>query len=245
MDLHSAIKNLGLSEKEASVYLALLQGGQATAYQIAKRSGLKKPTAYVILDGLIERGSVRKFMQGRGSTYIATDPVEIFVEARRRVEQVESVLPQLQALAQSDKKIIRASYFEGMNGIRELYKNLLQKTASKTCIGFFAHQNDTPKELRDYWPILNTEMVKQKIKLRGITTKDATTKDYLEFKKIPREFLDLKGLSPDFYSSNVSIEVYDDYTQIVSHRYVQGLLIQNPDIANVMRQIFEMVWKES
>ena len=101
MDLHSAMKSLGLSDKEAAVYLALLQGGQATAYQIAKRSGLKKPTVYVILDGLIERGNVRKFMRGRGSVYTATDPVEIFVEARRRVEKAESVLPQLQALAQS------------------------------------------------------------------------------------------------------------------------------------------------
>ncbi len=245
MDLHSALKNLGLSEKESAVYLALLQGGQATAYQLAKRSGLKKPTTYVILDELLARGAVRKLMHGRGALYAATDPVELFVEARDRFEQAERMLPQLRALAQSDKKIISASYFEGMVGIKEMYKNLLQKTAGKTCVGFFAHEQDTPKELREYWPTLNAEMVKQKIKLRGITTADATTKKYLELKTMPHELLEVKGLSPTEYSSNVSIEVYGDCTQIVSHRYVQGLLIQNPDIAHVLRQIFEMVWKKT
>ncbi len=243
MDLLTSLKNLGLSEKEAAVYLALLQGGQATAYQLAKRSGLKKPTTYVILDELIARGAARKSMKGRGAIYGATDPVELFVEARNRFEQAERSLPQLRALAASDKKMINASYFEGLSGIQELYKHVLQKNAGKTCLGFFAHERDTPKELREYWPILNAEMVKQKITLRGITTIDKTTKDYLEFKKMPKEFLELKGLSPEIYSSNVSIEVYGDYTQIVSHRHLQGLLIQNPDIADVLRQIFELVWK--
>lgn len=243
MDLHSALKNLGLSEKEAALYLALLQGGQATAYQLAKRSGLKKPTTYVILDELIERGAARKLMQGRGAIYVATDPVELFVEARSRFENAESALPQLRALAQGDKKMISASYFEGLVGVQEMYKQLLEKTAGKSYVGFFAHEKDTPKELREYWSVLNSEMVKRKIKLRGITTKDATTKEYLEFKKMPRESLDLKGLSPGEYASNVSIEIYGDTTHILSHRYMQGLLIQNPDVANVLRQIFEMVWK--
>ena len=244
MDFHSTMKNLGLSEKEASVYLALLQGGQTTAYQIAKRSGLKNPTTYVILDGLIAQGAVRKLMQGRGAMYVAADPVELFVEARARIEQAENVLPQLRALAQKEKQSISASYFEGIDGLQELYGNLLKKSAGKTCVGFFAHQKDTPKVLQDYWSVLNEQMVKQKITLRGVTTKDETTDEYFEFKKIPKELLEMKALSADEYSSNISIVVYDDCTQIVSHRYMQGLLIQNPDIANVMRQIFEIVWKE-
>lgn len=239
------MKNLGLSEKEAAVYLALLQGGRATAYQIAKRSGLKNPTTYVILDSLIARGSVRKLMQGRGAMYEAGDPVELFVEARSRIEQAEAALPQLRALAQKEKQSISASYYEGMDGLQELYGNLLNKTGGKTCVGFFAHQKDTPKVLQDYWTVLNAQMVQRKISLRGVTTKDETTDEYFEFKKIPKELLDLKALPADEYSSNISIEVYDDYTQIVSHRYMQGLLIQNPDIANVMRQIFEIVWKKT
>jgi len=187
---------------------------------------------------------VRKLMQGRGAMYEANDPVELFVEARSRIEQAEAALPQLRALAQKEKQSISASYFEGIDGLQELYGNLLKKSAGKTCVGFFAHQRDTPKVLQEYWSVLNAQMIKEKISLRGITTKDETTEEYLEFKKMPKELLEIKALPATEYSSNISIEVYDDYTQIVSHRYMQGLLIQNPDIANVMRQILEIVWKE-
>ena len=39
--------NLGLNEKEATIYLTLLSLNKATAYYIALKSGLKKPTTYV------------------------------------------------------------------------------------------------------------------------------------------------------------------------------------------------------
>lgn len=243
MDLQSSLKNLNFTEKEAAVYLALLQTGQSTAYQVAKKSGLKKPTTYVILDNLVERGAVRKILHTKNHQYLATDPVELFVEARSRVEQAEAILPQLRAMAQNKAKIVETSYYEGVPGIKEMYKNLLKEMAGKTYVGFFAHQKDTPKELMDYWKELNAEMAKRKIKMRGVTTKDATLKEYFNFSRMPQDLFDMVGLSPKVYSSNISMEIYEDFTQIISHRYVQGILIRNPDIANVMRQIFEIVRK--
>jgi hypothetical protein len=52
----------------------------------------------------------------------------------------------------------------------------------------------------------------------------------------------MKALAEKDYSSNISVEVYDNFVQIVSHRYMQGTLIENSDIADVMRQIFNLVW---
>ncbi len=244
MELPNALKNLGFSDKEAAVYLALLQLGPATAYQASKRSGLKQPTTYVILDGLIERGAARKVLGQKNNQYEATDPVEIFVEARERVEQAAKELPTLRAMAQNKGKVVQTSYYEGLPGIKEMYKNLLRETEGKEYVGFFASDKDSPKALSEYWPELNKQMEEKKIKIRGITTKDETTKPYLNYDILPKELLDMKGLSPSIYASNISIEMYGDFTQIMSHRYMQGILIQNADIANVLRQIFEMVWKE-
>ena len=63
MDMKQALKTIGLSDKESAVYMALLQLGQATAYAVAVKSGLKKPTTYIILDELIEKGLVLKVPQ--------------------------------------------------------------------------------------------------------------------------------------------------------------------------------------
>ncbi|MFA6100136.1 MAG: helix-turn-helix domain-containing protein [Patescibacteria group bacterium] len=242
MDIQSAVQNLGLNEKEAKIYLALLQSGQSTAYQVAKRSGLKKPTTYVVLDGLIERGAVRKILKPKAMQYEATDPVDLFVEARSRVEQAESVLPELRALAKNDSKIVQATYYEGLQGIKEMYDFLMQEMKGKEYVGFYAHEMDTPPELKSYWRDLNQKFIEKKIKRRAVTPFDETTKPYMENQIIPKEFAQIKGISKKIYNSNISIEVFNQYTQIISHRYEQGILIRNPDIADTLKQIFEIVW---
>lgn len=241
MDAQAALKNIGFTEKEAAVYLALLENGQGTAYQIAKRSGLKKPTAYVILDILVEKGAAQKILKPKNAEYAAANPDGIFNEVRQRITQAEDILPQLRALARSDKKIVETTYYEGIAGVKEMYKNLLRETAGGSYIGFFAHEKDTPKVLKDYWPELNAEMAKQKITVRGVTTNDETTKKYFDAELL-KPLFEVKSLEPKLYSSNISIEIYGDYTHILSHRYLQGILIRNPDIAGVLRQIFEIVW---
>lgn len=245
MDSLSALQFLGLNEKEAKIYLSLLGSGKSTAYQIAKRTELKKPTVYVILEQLVKQGAVKKILKHRATQFAAEDPVDLFVTARSRVDQAETMLPQLRALAQNDSKVVQASYYEGVSGIRELYKKLAEEMEGQTVVGFFAHGKDTPKELWDYWSEFNKEMIRHRIKFKAITTIDETTKDYLNYKKVPKEFMELRGLPESMYSSNISIEIYKNRTQIVSHRYEQAILIENPDVASVLRQIFEIVWQKT
>ncbi len=245
MDAVSAVEQLGFSEKEARVYLALLQAGPCTAYQAAKRSGLKNATAYVVLDSLLERNAVKKVPTMKATRYAATDPVELFVLARSRMERAQAALPELQALANKPGHVVKASYYEGLAQIKLMYDRLLKEIPGETFVAFFAHGKDTPQDLWNYWSELNHELVKQKIKVRAVTSEHETTKPYLNYTKVPKEFMEIKGLPERVYSSNVSIEVYHDKTQVVSHRYKQAILIENPDVANVLRQIFEIVWKSA
>jgi len=243
MDLTNALMNLGLTSKEAAIYLALLKLGEGSAYEVSKTSGLKRPTAYVILDELVERRIIRKILHPKAVHYAANDPVELFVSTRHKVEQAEQALPELRALAQTEAKTVKAEYYEGISGIREMYEKLLRNGKTKDYIGFFAHERDTSQELTDYWTELNSEFVKRKISRRGITSKDPSIDQYITYQAVPKDLIQLKALPLKMYDSNISIEVYDQSTQILSHRHMQGIVIQNPDIANVVRQIFEIVWK--
>ena len=239
----STLQAYGLSEKESAVYLVLLQTGKQTAYSAAVRGNLKKPTAYVILEGLAQRGIVRKRLNKRTTLYEAVDPVELFVHARERLEMAERGLSKLRALHRSSPTQVKATYFEGLNGIKEMYKQLIDRSKGKSYVAFYAHQKDTPKEVQAYWKELNAELQKAGIRRKAITTDDKSIQDYLTKNIAPDTFLGLKALPAKKYSSNISIEVYDSCTQIISHRYLQGILIENPDIADVMKQIFELVWE--
>jgi HTH-type transcriptional regulator, sugar sensing transcriptional regulator len=245
MNLVQALKNLGLNEKEAQVYIALLQMGQSTAYTVAKHSGLKKPTAYVILDGLIERGVVFMVPKTNTREYSAVSPEELFGIVKSRLESAEKeALPELMALNKGQDHKVSVTYYEGLDGIKEMYNRLNKEMIGKKFIGFYAHQKDTPKIVQDYWLELTEEFRKRKIARRGITTADPSITSYLTDEFAKRHLANLKALDPAKYSSNISIEIYKNKTQIISHRYLQGILIDNPDIASVMKQIFELVWDD-
>ena len=55
MELIEVLNKTGLHEKEAKVYLALLELGTADVSDIAAKAGVKRPTSYLVLDELKER----------------------------------------------------------------------------------------------------------------------------------------------------------------------------------------------
>ena len=73
-NLNEVIEKIGLSKKEAKVYLALLRIGQSSASLIAKNSGLKRPTTYLILEDLRKRGFVLKMPGNKKQMFISKSP---------------------------------------------------------------------------------------------------------------------------------------------------------------------------
>lgn len=248
MELTEALINLGFNEKEARVYLALLSLEKATAYTVATRSGLKKPTTYVVLDNLVAKGFALKTPFREKHIFMAKSPKECISLAREKLSDAEEMLPELLAIQKKSDEKANISYYEKIEGIKEMYQKLLKnmrqkKESDRNFIAFYAHQKDTPQVLQKYWLDLNEEYGENNIKRKYITTNHPSIQKYLDINTIKKLGIEMKALSEKDYSSNISIEIYDNFVQIISHRYIQGVLIENPDIANVMKQIFNLVWK--
>ena len=58
LKLKSTLIHIGFSQKEVTVYLALLELGQGTVSLIARRAGINRTTGYDILDSLSQKGLV-------------------------------------------------------------------------------------------------------------------------------------------------------------------------------------------
>ena len=74
MDLNKILENNGLSEKEAKVYLTLLELKEALPSSISRRSGIKRPTTYVVLDQLQKKGLVSYVKKGKWQYFQAINP---------------------------------------------------------------------------------------------------------------------------------------------------------------------------
>ena len=66
-------KAIGFTEYEAKVYMQLMRSGTATAYEIAKESGVPRPNTYDALESLTKRGSVLPVNENP-RRYVAKDP---------------------------------------------------------------------------------------------------------------------------------------------------------------------------
>ena len=56
--LNDKLEKFGLSNKEAKVYLSLLELGTSVVSDVAKKSQINRSTAYVLLESLAKHGLV-------------------------------------------------------------------------------------------------------------------------------------------------------------------------------------------
>jgi sugar-specific transcriptional regulator TrmB len=74
IDLQTALHQIGFTEYEAKVYLALLREHPATGYQLSKESGVPRSMVYEALKRLHNRGAALETVEGRSTLYRPLPP---------------------------------------------------------------------------------------------------------------------------------------------------------------------------
>lgn len=246
-NLITELKKLNLTEKEARVYLALLELGPATPYKIAKRSRLKRPTAYVIAEELVEKGLIVQMTGEKKRMYIARSPEAYIEDVEARVRDAKRSLPELMALQrkQSDKPNIL--YFEGTEGLKQAYNYRLKDFKNKEIVGFFARMNEVDKEVHEqvFMP-WNENNAREGTTARGFTVDDSKITDYSKFFKLKGPgAIHAKFLPETLYSADCSIEIFDWAVRIVIMRSKQAIIVESSELAIAMKQIFDLLWEKT
>ena len=76
-EIKQVLKEFGLTENEAEVYIILLRLGYASASEIAEKTQIHRINIYDILERLQERGLVSYSKAGKRKQYGAVDPKRI------------------------------------------------------------------------------------------------------------------------------------------------------------------------
>lgn len=85
MQLINELKNMQFSEAEAKVYTTLLRHGGSTGYEISKHSGVPRSKIYNHIEGLVGKGVLEAFNDGKTTYYKAISPEELVKLTRRSV----------------------------------------------------------------------------------------------------------------------------------------------------------------
>ena len=241
MDIIQGLENLGLNEKQAKIYIALLQLGQTSAYVAAGKAGLKKPTTYVILGELMEKGLVAKVPRSRKQLFIAKRPEEFFASAEERLNSAKSILPDLLSMIKGSQNKVRTLYYEGLTGVREALWYRLPEMLGQELVGFYATVEHASTELEALFSEWHVATKKYALTIRGIAPQHPSLKRYREEVDTKYGYI-FRNISAEQYSATISIDASDTFVRIVAFRELQAVVIDNPDVARTVRQIFELVW---
>jgi len=251
MELHNYLGQLGLAEKESAVYLALLQLGQAPVQQIAKKAGIVRPTAYVILESLISKGLAKKGIIGKKTVFISSPPEDLDNlirlkerQAKEQRERLQHLLPELRALyaLSSDQPAIRL--FEGKEGLKNLQREFIEISNEPVyAIGSLDVQESLfPANSSEYDDDVRGVRVRAGIKSyfiyaskKGkIITKEDDEKSKRESRYVPYDELPMAS----------SVSAHGPLLSLVTFRKkIIGVLIEHADIADSFRAIFDAAWR--
>ncbi len=244
-DLQGILENIGLSEKEAQLYLAGLQLGSAPASDYAKATDLNRITAYALLEEMVAAGVFTVTKKVRGKAYSPVAPEYLSVEARKNADALDRALPELRSLRGSQYRKPHVRFFEGWEGMRRVYEDTL--TAKSEVLNFA-----NSAVVRRFWPAYDEEYVSERvrrgIRLRGIAPDDAAGKRvHGEDKQKLREIRLVPAKEFDFtneinvYDSKVAICSFDSGLKGDSDMF--GVIIESKEVAETQKQIFEMAWR--
>ncbi|MCL5435592.1 MAG: hypothetical protein M1275_00750 [Patescibacteria group bacterium] len=237
MELIEVLKKAGLSEKESSVYLALMELGEASVEGIAKKAGTKRPTTYLVLDDLQAKGLVSLVPHAKKALYTAESPEKLISDLDRKQELLKRFLPNFLGLYNSKKEKPQVLLFEGKEGIKQVY----DKIYSANEVSFFG----TVREALNYDSEGLFSFVKrtqeQNVKVRDLLTHSSEDLDYArkaqqgknyEIRFVPKNF--------NFPTDNA---IFGDCVVFFSfHPTIFSVMIKSKEISGALLSLFNMAW---
>ena len=229
----------GLAPKEAKVSLAALELGEANIQRIDDKASVKRTTAYDVIDSLIERGYMGATSAGKRKRYFVKDPRHLEEKLDERRTVIRSILPELLSLAHFIDKKPRIRFYEGEEGIKEVYLDTFQYP--KQPIFAWVAENIWNTLDRDFIDHYLENRVKKGIPAYVIAP---DTKILRAYQAQDSKFLrkTLLEMTPSF-SIAVEIDLYGDQTiGIMAFEEKIGLIIESKKIWITLKAIFDRHW---
>ena len=237
MENLNILKELGLDDQEANVYLALLKMGGSQASVIAKEIGIKRTTIYPVLQGLAAKGMANVYFRKNRHFYYAQKPNRVVGLFKKKIESFESIIPMLESIEKKQVMISGLRFIETVEELKQFYNGILDDYKNKEyrIIGnALAWEGLEP----EYFVHFRKQRAEYKIKTKLLLTSASVELNPLE-KSLLRDWKYL----PDKYQFKSTIDIFDDKILIVSPELSSlAVVIAVPAMTDVFKSVFEMLW---
>ena len=247
----SILQEAGLTKAEAKIYAILVTNSPCPPPKLADLAHESRTNTYKLLDSLQEKGLVSRDDSQKKLRYWANNPSTLLDNLKQKRTNMEAAekrfqdsLPALidEYFKHSEQPSIR--YFHGVEGVRQVYQDQLDDAKPITFTMSFG--------IRNFYGEQGMHMIRNEFPKRGIQRHafypDVAHKFEPGEPTVPIDESDRLMLlrrtwvDADDLKSPVEWSVYGDKVSIISlGTEVIGMIIESPQIASSLREIFDLL----
>jgi len=244
------LAQIGLTEKEAAVYEALLSLGKANMGKLLPKVPYKRGNTYDILEDLKSKGLIAE-TEERGKKVFVVEPPD---RLKILLEEQEKMIRQQDRILQTSFDNIASAYrlamnkpgvrfFEGLDGIKKVLEDTLANNKEKKLLTF-SDVAGYAKYLKD-WNTNYYAPKRKKIQIleKVIIPDNAQALDYMKGYQA-NELTEIIFIDHTLYPFATEINIYENKVSFVtfSEKNHIGVIVENKEIFSMLTSIFNFCW---
>lgn len=242
------LKQLGLDDEQADVYLYLQTTGPNTVLSISRGLKTGRTKLYPALDEMVRKQVVAVHERHYGTTYEALPPenLEFLVsEYERRASglrhNLKAAVNALNASREQSPATSKIIEYRGLEGLKQVNFNLMK--AAKEC---FVFEKDNlarhPGMTKHFVDKLHVQQVDRKLTSYDLTN----NKNWRMSSQIDRleEYCKARYIDPKLFTVQFETYIYDNVVTLLNYDPDDILCVEihNPALAAQQKQLFQLLW---
>ncbi|MEI7765782.1 MAG: helix-turn-helix domain-containing protein [bacterium] len=237
-----SLEKLGLNEKESKIYLAGLGLSKFSVMSISEKTGIKRPTCYLILEELKKKGLITTFPKAKKILYVAEHPNNLLKKTQDSYNLAKQLMPELQNLigSTSEKPILKV--YVGQAGVHNIFEDILEEKKDFYYIASIADLvEELGQEYQDEW--IRRRVAKGMIST-SIRIREGET-DYPLYGNAPENPRIIR-YAPLGFKMPYTIFIYGKKVAFISKKKeFFGFIVESNDMALSIKALFDAVWSIS
>jgi len=235
MDTQNVLKELGLSEGEIKVYLALLKLGSCPVSKVKEESELHRTTIYDFVEKLLNKGLINYVVKNNVKYYSAAHPNKLLEYLKEKQDKLSQILPELVEISKFEKEEVSVEVYKGKEGMKTALLEGLKAKGEILGIGIdeTKYKENLPVFIEQYQRMLKEKGVHERMIVKS-DPKYLFDQSNTHYKMIPASYF-----SPTFtviYSDKVQFALWEPS--------VMSVIIKNQKLADAYRGHFENLWNQ-
>lgn len=243
----SQLKQYGLDENEAEIYLYLLKNGERTALSLSKELHRGRTQVYRLLDVLYEKHLVYQRLESRGlifGAYSSSRLELLLAEKESDIQalrsQSEALFKHIDALSPTFTRNTQIRYHTGVKGLEQVTWN---STKAKNTLRIYEKEQDMSAFIEAH----TAERIREEFVKNSVHIKQLTNKKHIQNHTQVTDLIQLwepRFLSPKKLKIEYEVLVYNNvYTM---YHFVGNdvfcVELYDDKLASMQTQLFDLIW---